>query len=211
MKAVKSYLCFTPFFYRVLVLAAAPIVLCGFNCWLMLDYVMPLYLFLALFVLLEVFGDYWTFGGICAKGICGSEYMKSSAKGRRMLRQALLVDCIRKLIWLILFAAANCMACYFVTKKPLGSKEIWLLAGMILSAYVAILAGNVIGRYMQHYAFQILIAYLASALYVALTLVLLKSRLLLILLGLVAGVGMTVLNVWNVMRKMEGSYYDEAA
>lgn len=208
MKAIKSYLCFTPFLYRVLVLVLVPVASCVLECRLMLDYMMPLYLFLMLLVIVEVFTDYWTFGGICAKGFHGSEYMKSSTNGKNVLKTALFVDCIRKFLWLALLAGVNILYYYLKTGEPVTADVMQVIIGMIVSAYCAILIGNYIGRYVQNYMILILIAYLAGIIYFTLSFGMLMIPFPVWILGIAAGIGLTYLLVWNVMKKMEGSYYD---
>lgn len=208
MKAIKSYFSFTPFVYRIFVLVIVPAASCVLECRLMLDYMMPMYLFLMLLVIIEVFADYWTFGGICAKEFRGSEYMKSSAKGKSVLKIALIVDCIRKLLWLVLLAGVNSLYCYFKTGAPVTADVFQAVIGMIGSAYCAVLIGNFIGRYIQNYAILILIAYLAGMVYFGVSFVFLITPFPVCMLGIAAGVGLTYLLIRNVMKKMEESYYD---
>ena len=46
----------------------------------------------ALMTAIEVMADYWGFGAICVKGCLGMDYLKTSTKGKAMLRNALTAD-----------------------------------------------------------------------------------------------------------------------
>lgn len=208
MKAIKSYLCFVPFLYRILVLVFMPIVSCGVECGLMLDYVMPVYPLLMLVVIVEVLADYWTFGGICAREFHGAEYLKSSVKGRGVLKTALFVDCIRKAIWLILLAGVNVLCWQQKTGEPVTNHVVRVMVGMVCSAYIAILIGNCVGRYVQNYGILLFVANLAGIVYIGISFVFLGVPFLVCMLGVAVGFGLTYFSVWNVMRKMEEGYYD---
>lgn len=208
MKAIKSYLCFTSFLYRVLVLLVIPAVICVMTCVLLLDYIMPVYPLLMVFVVLEVFAEYWTFGGICAQKGFGSEYIKSSANGKFVLQSALLVDCIRKALWLVLLMGVNILYCYLKTGEPVTAGVMKMSVGMLVSAYGTILLGNYIGRYIQNYTILMFVAYLAGAVYVGISCVMMVFPFPVCILGAAADIGLSYLSIRHVIKKMEGSYYD---
>ena len=93
---------------------------------------------------IEVMGDYWGFGAICVKGCLGMDYLKTSTKGKAMLRNALMADLLVRPVRI-----AICMALVAVPYGIMvGNPVRPLCLSVLLTANLSVWALN-ITRYVQ--------------------------------------------------------------
>lgn len=206
MRKIKSYLLFTSIPYRIVVMALFPLLL------YILTYTSKApgignIVKISLFVAVEVFADFWVFGGICSKDFKGMEYMKSSVKGRQVLKDALVTDVVRKLIWL----AAVVFGSAVNGKAQIQGTDFLYMMTVVLFGHSFILFGNILGRYVTFYPVTMMISWGASAM--ACVFLVLSSIWLIpmFVLSIACCVCAGWLSVWNVMRRVERSYYDTTA
>lgn len=98
----------------------------------------------ALMTAIEVMADYWGFGAICVKGCLGMDYLKTSTKGKAMLRNALTAD--------LLVRPARIAICMVIVAVPyeimVGNPVRLLCLSILLTANLSVWALN-ITRYVQ--------------------------------------------------------------
>ena len=98
----------------------------------------------ALMTAIEVMADYWGFGAICAKGCLGMDYLKTSTKGKAMLRNALTAD--------LLVRPVRIAICMMIVAVPygimVGNPVRPLCLSVLLTANLSVWALN-ITRYVQ--------------------------------------------------------------
>lgn len=208
MKMIRSYLVFTSFVYRIGVLVAIPVALTVFSM-LSSDFIVTHVSVFSVWVFTEVFSDFWVFGGICSKEYVGFEYMKTSSRGRQVLKQAILGDCGRKILWivfleLLLIGVGLCSR----TVNVDSINYICIIASVFLT-HGCIMTGNLIGRYITFYPLIILIASGSMVLLIILQTVAMLLPVVMLVAGLCLSAGSGWLSTRNVMKKMEESYYDE--
>lgn len=98
----------------------------------------------ALMTAIEVMADYWGFGAICVKGCLGMDYLKTSTKGKAMLRNALTADLLVRPVRI-----AICMAMVAVPYGIMvGNPVRPLCLSVLLTANLSVWALN-ITRYVQ--------------------------------------------------------------
>lgn len=132
---VRRYKVFTPRLYLSLVLFIIPVAAFGvqvlFERLGLLSTIAAYWLFL----IADIFGDYWVFGGICSKSSARLEYMKSSFYGSKVMRTGIVMDLVRRLLWMLLLCGA-CMGYFCIRQMGHLTVEDWLFIGvMTLSGY----------------------------------------------------------------------------
>lgn len=111
----------------------------------------------ALMTAIEVMADYWGFGAICVKGCLGMDYLKTSTKGKAMLRNALTAD--------LLVRPARIAICMVIVAVPyeimVGNPVRLLCLSILLTANLSVWALN-ITRYVQNVQVMSLLSMLSS-------------------------------------------------
>lgn len=207
MKKIRSYLLFTSIPFRIGVMILFPLLLYGIT-YLFEEPVLGNIVKISFFAVVEVFFDFWVFGGICSKDFNGMEYMKSSIKGRQILKSALIVDAVRKFLWL----AAVVFATYFifVGNGSIRIQEInyFYVVSTIMFGDSFVILGSMIGRYVSFYPIVMLISGVAGTTVCVFCILPVVFPIPMFILSFLCCAVCNWLNIWNVMRKVEKSYYD---
>lgn len=164
----------------------------------------------ALMTAIEVMADYWGFGAICAKGCLGMDYLKTSTKGKAMLRNALTAD--------LLVRPARIAICMVIVTVPygimVGNPVRLLCLSILLTADISVWALN-ITRYVQNVQVMSLLSMLSSGasgaavIYITISSGLQKFTWLIVAaLAVLLPVGIYVTRR-HMYRKVEASYLDE--
>lgn len=155
-----------------------------------------------LFIMAELFFGYFIFGGVASKDSNKLEYLKTSVKGMSVLKGAVIVDALRRVLWIFVMQLVPLWLCH---EKP--NAGVWAANAMVL---LCVEVGLMIIRRTS--SFNVFIVVLAIAGTIA---------------GAVMGVGMFFRDYWwvigllycavaalivcsirMVMRKARDSYYD---
>ena len=160
----------------------------------------------------EIIADYWVFGGICTKEFPGLEFLKSSVRGRKIFRSAVTGDCVRKLIWsLVLVAGPTILMILSGDREYAGigpvMQPIASLASGLL-AYSTIQLFQFIARHLINFALSMLVAYVSATGDLLAVAAVAWSPVGMLLIGVVFSILLTVFTIWDLNRRMEGSYYD---
>ena len=218
MRVIKSYLMYTSRLYQLLVLVLFPvfIFILGGIMVFAIDSILAVIFFVPLIVFVEVFGDFWAFGGISTKDYKGFEFLKTSKKGKQFLFHALLGDCLRKIIWIFVIIMGVTLYLNISPNSLSGDGEnsmmaLNLLRGLasVFLCYSIVLAGNFVGRYLIVHSFLMLLGYGGAVLGVCAAIFANVAPVPALVLGIALAIGFSWLNIWNITRKMEGSYYDK--
>lgn len=113
----KSYLVFAPRLYRTVMYLFVPVFLAALAVWLSSAGEVALIPVMALLVMIEIVSDAWMFGGIQTNERVQLDYLKTSARGRKVMKNALTMDMVRRLLY-----AAGIMG--------ICKLAIWLASGM---------------------------------------------------------------------------------
>ncbi len=151
----------------------------------------------------EVIWGYLAFGGVAAKDTNKLEYLKTSKKGLPILKKAMIVDVIRRILWV---TAIQWVPLQIAMEKPEAS--VWLANAMVLlfaelgclsvrksSSVTMLLAVIMIGT-------TILSPLLSVTMMIA-------HQIWPIILCYVLAVAVMVLNSKMVMKKARDSFYDD--
>ena len=150
MRMIKDYRAITNGKYRFVCNVLIPVIL-GIILALVDAVVRNCYVTVVMFgfgaafvTAIEVMGDYWGFGAICVKGCLGMDYLKTSTKGKAMLRNALMADLLVRPVRI-----AICMALVAVPYGIMvGNPVRPLCLSVLLTANLSVWALN-ITRYVQ--------------------------------------------------------------
>lgn len=150
MRMIKDYRAITNVKYRLVCNVLIPVIL-GIILALVDAVVRNCYVTVVMFgfgaafvTAIEVMGDYWGFGAICVKGCLGMDYLKTSTKGKAMLRNALMADLLVRPVRI-----AICMALVAVPYGIMvGNPVRPLCLSVLLTANLSVWALN-ITRYVQ--------------------------------------------------------------
>ena len=213
MKLVRSYLLFTPLLYRILMLVVLPVAVWIFAIFFCVDAIIGTIMSAMIVCCVEIIADYWVFGGICTKEFSRLEFLKSSVRGRKIFRSAVTGDCVRKLIWsLVLVAGPTILMILSGDREYAGigpvMQPIASLASGLL-AYSTILLFQFIARHLTNFALSMLVAYVSATVGTLLAVAAVAwSPVGMLLIGVVFSILLTVFTIWDLNRRMEGSYYD---
>ena len=215
MRMIKDYRAITNGKYRLVCNVLIPVIL-GIILALVDAVVRNCYVTVVMFgfgaafvTAIEVMGDYWGFGAICVKGCLGMDYLKTSTKGKAMLRNALTADLLVRPVRI-----AICMALVAVPYEIMVGNPVRLLClSILLTADISVWALN-ITRYVQNVQVMSLLSMLSSGasgaavIYITTSSVLQKfTWLIMAALAVLLPVGIYVTRR-HMYRKVEASYLD---
>lgn len=176
-KSFKSYLALVPGLYRWGMLFAVPVVLLAANA--VLEYYLgfrSVLLCVWLYGFLDLFLDYWVFGGICSKSGSRMDYVKSSFYGCTLLKNGLIGDEVRRLAGMAVVAFGT-MGYYCIAKyskiTPADLTYIGIMA--FLPFFLNTAALNIV-RYINILVWHYSVSFLVSS----------------FSMGLLAGMGMVL-------------------
>lgn len=239
-RKIRSYIVFTSLPYRIIVYFALPVVVAATGFWAGTQGIGDGGVMFAavLLPLAEIISDNWLFNGIQGRDMAKMDYLKTSGRGMAVMRDALAMDLLRKLLTAA-GSMALCAAAIELWKaggRP-GVPEGMSMGGMaetgmfvrdfagivgrfywvgillyfvLLSWFLSVL-GTFLSRYGCMVWINMMIGYVASIL-AALGLFgirLWRDIWVLAAFTGTAGVLAGILAVRAAMKKVEGGYYDE--
>lgn len=213
---IKSYLVFASFLYKILLLLVLPVVLLGIQVFAsaaLQGTTIPLSIFML--ILVEVPGDILVLGGIQEKNSEKMDYLKTSPRGMKVMKNVLVMDLVRRfLACVIIFALSRLIMSAFGAApeaEKLAGPGALLLAvllsytlavlGIFISRFCSLLWINLLCSYIGAIA-GIILFFIGAGNYFPLLLPMMNAA-----LGILA-VGLSILTVKIAMMKVEGSYYD---
>lgn len=199
-KWIKSYTTFVPLWYRIVILGIVPVGMIVVYSVLpsnedvrgIASYVLAMW-----FIIAELFGDFGAFCGIVAKHSLQLEYVRSSYDGMNYVKRAVVVDVLRRFLWM--------MVMFSVWGMPLGG----------VYCFVAFTLVQNITRYFDSWSTYLIGVTFASMLvFGILNAILGVTEIVshtwwLWLLGIVLAVATSGLLVWHIMKRVTNSYYDD--
>lgn len=163
MRMIKDYRAITNGKYRlacnVLIPVILGVVLASIDIGVRKYYVTAVMLGVgaALMTAVEVMADYWGFGAICAKGCLGMDYLKTSTKGKAILRNALTADLLVRPVRIAIFMAIVAVPYGIMVGNPVKL----LCLSILFTADISVWALN-ITRYVQNVQVMGMLSMLAS-------------------------------------------------
>lgn len=209
--AIKSYLVFTTGLCRVVTFVLVPLLAVAVQ-WLIRpqNFMTASILNALVLVSAELMLDYWVFGGIAVKNVKQMEYLKTSPKGRRIMRMALIADMVRQFlagVVLFAFGIAFCLCRGSVTSWESGRLAEGI--AVLLFAYALTVTGITIARHFDGMAANMMIAMAAYVILTAGIFLILDATYVMLAVSLALSVAASIFGVWKVMKRVEEGYYDQ--
>lgn len=209
---IRSYLVFTTGLYRIVTFLLVPLLAIVLQWFINPQSFLAVALINAVVLIsAEVLLDYWVFGGIAVKNVRQMEYLKTSGKGRGVMRMALIVDMARQFlagVVLFAFGIAFCLC-----RGSVASWESSRMAegiAVLLFAYALTVTGITVARHFDGMAVNMMIATAAFVLLIAGLFLIAANAYVMLAVALVFAVVSGIFGVWRVMKRSEEGYYDQA-
>lgn len=226
-RMLKSYLVFTSAPYRIVMYVLVPIGMIGISTWAGSRLGEAALLLTAmLLTMLEVISDSWLFGGIQARDPEKIDYLKTSGRGMRLLRNALVMDLARKFLYSLWVVGVGYFVLWLCGISSLKEGGQWgyggtgtagirigILLCFALTSYFFSAFGTFLSRFGSMFWINWLIGY-PCMIFTALCPPLMVSHgyhkiWFCNLFSALLCAGISVLAVKIAMRKCEGGYYDK--
>lgn len=221
-KTLKSYLVFTSFFYKLVLFLALPIGMMGVVFWAGAHtYEAGLMLMALLWPMAETISDSWLFGGLQTKDTEKLDCLKASGNGRRILRDALIMDLIRKFLS-ILIMMGICLIGIGVIRQIAGdgavtgtleikSEEIWLFIELMALSYFCSVLGTFLSRYGSMLWVSMMVGYGMMLLEIGCIMLAgaWGNGMIPALLFAALGILVSILTVRTGISKLDQSFYDK--
>lgn len=213
---VRSYFVFTSLLYRIAMYAVMPAVVIGIGVLISsgFDRGMAASFLVAgvtvgeLLTALEIISDVWLFGGIQKKEGANLEYLKTSGRGRRVIRAALVIELVRKFFTAVCVMAVCTAVLAYRNGGEVGSVAVSLLYIALMSYFFSVL-GTFVARFWDMFWTNVLVCYVAAILYVLCLLIPVWDKIAAVAVLGVLCIIVSVAAVKMPLRRMEGSYYDK--
>lgn len=154
VKIIKGYLVFTSLVYRIVMFGILPFAfiamdICG--ALLMGDHMRVLFAAIPFLVLMvEIVADTWMFGGIQGNDAEKIDFLKTSPKGMGMLRNALVMDLVRRFCFLSGIMAACVLVNLALGVDMIGddpARRLGVILALILSSYTVSVLCTILARF----------------------------------------------------------------
>lgn len=212
---IRSYLVFTSLGYKIIMFAILPLVLLGIQVFSTIVFrgtAIPV--FVMILIMVESVADYWFLGGIQEKGSEKIDYLKTSPRGMKVMKSALVMDLVRRFLFHAgIFGLSQMIALISGSLDRAGNLIGFgeLLLAIFLSYTLSVL-GIFISRFTSYFWVNLLCGYIGSIAGLVILLVCMSMPVPVVLPNIalvVLGGGISVLTVKIAMLKVEGSYYDK--
>lgn len=167
VKKIKGYLVFTSLFYRIVMFGVLPVALIAMDilsALFMGDGVRVVFVAIPFLILMvEIVVDTWLFGGIQGKDAEKIDFLKTSPKGMGLLRNALVMDLVRRLCFLSGIMAACVLVNLALGVDMIGgdtARRLGVILALILSSYTVSVFCTILARFGTMFWQSILAGYL---------------------------------------------------
>ena len=212
---IRSYLVFTSLWYKIIMFAVLPLVLLGiqvFSTVVFRGTAIPV--FVMILIMVEIMADYWFLGGIQEKGSEKIDYLKTSPRGMRVMKSALVIDLVRRFLFYVCIFGLSRMITLILGSSDRAGELIGLgeLLLVVFLSYTLSVLGIFISRFTSYLWVNLLCGYIGAIAGLVILLVCTSMPVPMVLPNaalVVLGGGISFLIVKIAMLKVEGSYYDK--
>lgn len=212
---IRSYLVFATGGYKIVMLVVLPVFLLGVDYMAAVVFrgsAMPAYIMLL--IMAEVMADHWYLGGIQEKNSQKIDYLKTSPRGMQIMRNALVMDLLRRFVFLVVIAGASWLFTLLSTagEEIRGKVGPWEVLLAVLLVYTLSVLGIFLCRFFSYLWVNMLAGYVGAIAGLVIFLIVVEGFPPVILANIalaILGAGFSILAVKIAMLKVEGSYYDK--
>lgn len=216
MRGIKCYNGFASISHRILIFLVIPLTVLvmqlAFYKVLGVVGVQPVYV--SFLVAAETVLDFWVFGGFTEKDFEGWDFIKCSKRGIQTLRSAIVFDNVRRFIWI---AGTLALTIYIDGKRrqegfwngaTFGLEEVALFFAMVFLAYGISMLLITVSRYTSLLLLILIGVYVAMLPIMLLCVLSYRYPVVLCAISGIIALAISILSVWNIMRKVKGSFYN---
>ena len=208
---IKSFFVFTSTGYRILAFLVLPVfgIVLGHLVAFLLA--IPGYFVTIFFLMpLELILDFMVFGGICAKEVSHLEYLKGSARGKWVIKNALVGGMLQTLLILAVVIVGNHISYQILfPAQTVGTDAILIPGALLISAYAVTMGMVIVGRFFDNLNVYYLLAVVAAAVEGSVLQFLVLYRYPTIMISVILAVILSMLSVKIALKTIEESYYDK--
>ena len=216
MTMIKNYWAFTGKAYKFVMWLVLPLVAIGTSLWGYFSdnemlIVVPTIICFLIFPIIDVISDYWLLPGFYAKGNSSLEFLQTTTKFQKMIRDVVIVDIVRRVV---LYAGTYAMLYVLLSNKDIESQafiQIYYYQPVlnILVTQTAVFIARFFRSLQQVFACSML-STVPNTIYISVVKPLPQAVEQPIVMAL-AGVAvvMIVVTIWFTQKKVRDSYYDK--
>lgn len=216
MTMIKNYWAFTGKAYKFVMWLVLPLVAIGTSLWGYFSdnemlIVVPIIICFLIFPIIDVISDYWLLPGFYAKGNSSLEFLQTTTKFQKMIRDVVIVDIVRRVV---LYAGTYAMLYVLLSNKDIESQafiQIYYYQPVlnILVTQTAVFVARFFRSLQQVFGCSMFSA-VPNAIYISVVKPLPQAveQSIVMVLACVAVV-MIVVTIWFTQKKVRDSYYDK--
>lgn len=214
MRGIKDYLVFGSLPYKLMVFLCVPIFILVIHAAIAIRYGVNFNVYVMLStIMLEIMADNWLLGGIHNKDAEKMDFIKSSKRGKSVLRNVLIVDLVRRIILQLFLVAGVSVINIIVLGKNsvVDIKDYYLIMLFYVEIdYILGVIGTFITRFINNFWVSSMIGYVLYVIGFALAFIVMIKGIkwfvipFLLILAIIVSIGIVVFG----MKKLEESSYD---
>ena len=163
MRGIKDYLVFGSLPYKLMVFLCVPIFILVIHAAIAIRYGVNFNVYVMLStIMLEIMADNWLLGGIHNKDAEKMDFIKSSKRGKSVLRNVLIVDLVRRIILQLFLVAGVSVINIIVLGKNsvVDIKDYYLIMLFYVEIdYILGVIGTFITRFINNFWVSSMIGY----------------------------------------------------
>lgn len=216
MTMIKNYWIFTSKAYKFIMWLVLPLVSIGTSLWGYFSeqyfvILVPTILCFLIFPIIDVISDYWLLPGFYAKGNSSLEFLQTTTKFQKMIRDVVIVDIVRRVV---LYAGTYAMLYVLLSNKGVEAQafiQIYFYQPVlnVLVAQTAVFVARFFRSLQQVFACS-MFSTVPNAIYISVVKPLpqaVEQPIVIALAGV--AVAMIAVTIWFTQKKVRDSYYDK--
>lgn len=215
MTMIKNYWVFTGKGYKFLMWLVLPVVAIGSILWGYLSengmvVVIPHILCFVLYPIVDVLSDFWLLPGFYAKGNNSLEFLQSTTKFQKMMRDVQIIDVLRRVIF---YLGTYALLYVLLSKKDVSSQafvQIYFYQPVlnVLVTQAAVFFARFFSSLQQVFGCS-MFSTIPNAIYITVVKPLPQTVEQLIVIAFAGiAIAMIAVTIWFTQKKVRDSYYD---
>lgn len=160
----------------------------------------------------EVLMDNWAFEGIAAKSGASPEFLKSSPRGKRFVKEALQASMLRLFLEngaILILGRFSWAVMSDGFGELFAPRELALVLAVLFCQYFSVMATLLIARHFSNFQVNKFAAGIAYIVLIMLFVLCGLVRYVMLPIAAVLSVAISAVSQWKIMKRVEESYYDQ--
>lgn len=209
---IKGYLTFMGLFQKIILFGIFPLAAAVIAYFLSpgLNFLTILMIIYALELVMELFFDFWLFGGVLSKEGGLPEFLKTSAKGKAFFLNGIVINMIRQFLWLVFAFILVVMIKFLFTGTWVRGDEIVNGMVLIFLCYAIITLSLIVTRCFSNFFVSYLLSNIGELIFMVGSVLCVSVKPISIPVILLLVVLAVFLTIRLISRKIVEGYYDKA-